>query len=565
MPKDSDSETHPIIPELANQLKKGEIDRRDFIRTATLLGVAAPVAYSMAGPLMGEAPIPAAAAQAMKMGGHLRVGMNVMEITDPATFDWTEKGNGARHVVESLVRIGNDNVSRPYLAESWKVSDDLKTWTFNLRKGVKWSNGDDFNADDLIFNVERWLDPATGSSNLSTFSAMTDTVDTGKKDDDGKAIMRTSMSEGATERVDDHTVRLHMNRPEIAVPESFGDYPALLVHRRFSQEGGDLSKNPVGTGPYRLAEHSVGEKAVLVRRQDAYWGDEFPIDQITYIDLGDDLSATLAALEARQIDLNHQFGVELIDAIGKIADLNLNETPTAATGVARMRTTEAPFDDVRVREAIRLTVDHERLVDVVFRGHGLPSEDHAVAPIHPEYATLPIIKQNHERARQLLRDAGHTNGLDVQINCVANPVWEQNSCLALAEMAKLAGINIKVNVMPGGSYWDQWLTWPFGFTSWGHRPLGVMNLNKGYRTGGPWNESAHNNPVFDRLLDQAGGIADPRERSVVMADVQKTLQDDSVISQSLWRSLFNANHKKVKGFNLHVALEHHFNKVWIDA
>ena len=93
----------------------------------------------------------------------------------------------------------------------------------------------------------------------------------------------------------------------------------------------------------------------------------------------------------------------------------------------------------------------------------------------------------------------------------------------LAEMAKPAGINIKVNVMPGGSYWGEWLTWPFGFTSWGHRPLGIINLGLGYRSGGKWNESAHNNPEFDRLLDEAGGIANPKDRSVVMAKVEKIL------------------------------------------
>ncbi|MCH8183498.1 MAG: ABC transporter substrate-binding protein [Proteobacteria bacterium] len=561
MTQDKGKRVHPLVPELLDQVKKGEMTRREFVRTAALLGVSAGAAYAMVGARPRQA-----AAQTKKMGGHLRVGMNVMEITDPATFDWTQKGNGARQITEGLVRIGNDNVSRPYLAESWEASDDLKTWTFKLRKGVKWSNGDTFNADDLIFNVDRWLDPATGSSNQSRLSSMTTTVDTGKTDDKGKAITRTSKTEGSVERVDDYTVRLHLNVATLQMPESFGDYPALIVNRRYSDDGGDLSKNPVGTGPYRLVEHSVGEKIVLEKRPASeYWGDDHALDRITYIDLGDDSAATLAALASNQIDMNHQFGVELIDAIAKIPGLKLNEAATAATGVARMRTTEKPFDDQRVREAIRLTVDHQRLVDIVFAGHGLPSEDHAVAPIHPEYAKIPDVPRNIERAKQLIKDAGYENGLDVQINCVANPVWEQNSCNALAEMAKPAGINIKVNVMPGGSYWGQWLTWPFGFTSWGHRPLGIINLGLGYRTGGAWNESAHNNPEFDRLLDEAGGIANAKDRSVVMAKVEKILQDDSVISQSLWRSLFNANNEKVKGFELNVALEHHMNNVWMSA
>ena len=89
--------------------------------------------------------------------------------------------------------------------------------------------------------------------------------------------------------------------------------------------------------------------------------------------------------------------------------------------------------------------------------------------------------------------------------------------------------------------------------------------NLAYRTGGVWNESGHENAEYDKLLDEAGGIADAKDRSVVMAKLEKILQDDSVISQSLWRSLFSANNKKVKGFVLQVAAEHHMNGVWIDA
>ena len=124
-------------------------------------------------------------AHAAKMGGNMRVSMNIKATDDPAIFDWSEKGNVARHMTEPLVRIGEDGVAQPYLAESWSASEDLKTWTFNLRKNATWSNGDTFGADDVIHNFRRWLDPATGSSNQGRFSSMTTTTDTGKKDDNG--------------------------------------------------------------------------------------------------------------------------------------------------------------------------------------------------------------------------------------------------------------------------------------------------------------------------------------------------------------------------------------------
>ena len=269
----TNSKQHSYIPELKNRLAKGEIDRREFLRTATVLGMSASAAYAFAGAIAGTGLAPGARAQTPKMGGNLRVSMNVKESADPATYDWSEKGNLGRHMTEPMVQIGRDGVARGHLATSWEASDDLKTWTFHLRRGVKWSNGDDFGADDVIFNFERWLDPATGSSNQGRFSSMTTKVDTGKKDKDGKPVISTVAAPGALEKIDDHTVRFHLNISDLSLPESLSDYPALIVHRRFSEEGGDLTKNPVGTGAFTLKEFAVGEKAVLVKRTDApYWG-----------------------------------------------------------------------------------------------------------------------------------------------------------------------------------------------------------------------------------------------------------------------------------------------------
>ena len=555
---------HPYVPELCAQLRKGALGRREFLRSATLLGVSAAAAYATAGKILGR-PLagPAAAAETPKRGGRLRWGMQVQDMTDPATFAWTEPSNQTRHTLEYLCRTGADNVTRPYLAESWEASDDLKTWTLKLRRDVTWNNGEAFDADDVVFNFKRWLDPATGSSNIGLFASMLETLETGKTDDQGNPILAQRMSEGAVEKVDAHTVRLNLNSPDLAIPENLYNYPTAILHRRFDEEGGDFSKNPVGTGAFELAEYRLGEVCTL-RRREGYWGEAPYIEEIAYIDIGEDRDAWPAAIAENRVDGIFRFDVNQLEAAELIPGLVVNSVFTAQTGVARMQVDKAPFDDIRVRQAVQACADRSKLLEIAYRKKGAPGEDHHVSPVHPEYAKLPGLVQDHEKARALLADAGYPEGITLEID-IGNTSgkWEQHAMEALREQCAPAGIDLQLNVMPSTQYLEIWHKTPFGFTAWTHRPLGVMTLNLGYRSGVPWNESRYSNPEFDGLLDQATATLDVTERRKIMEQLQTILQTDAVIVQPLWRSEFTATNEKVRGYQAHPTLYHHFNKVWL--
>ena len=463
--------------------------------------------------------------------------------------------NQTRAICEYMTVTGSDNVTRPYLAESWEASDDLKTWTFKLRQGIQWSNGDAFNADDVIHNFTRWLDPEVGSSNISLFGGMVEqTADGGSR-----------MRDGAIERVDDHTVRLHLSEADLAIPENLYNFPTIIVHRGFGVDyEADFASNPIGTGPYELSEFRVGEVCRL-RKRGGYWGGEVFLDEIHYIDTGDDPSARVAALASGQVDHLYEVDISAIDLMERLPNAILHEAVTAQTGVARMRVSEPPFDNLKVRQAFVACMDHQKVLDIAYRGRGKIAENHHVSPIHPEYFQLPGMTRDVEKAKALLAEAGVQLPLRVKIDLGQAEAWHLGAMQEYKQQLEPAGIILDLNPLPGASYWDVWDKTPFGFTQWTHRPLGVMALNLGYKSGVPWNESGYSSAEFDAALAEASATLDVTERRAKMERVQKILQDDAVIAQPLWRSVFSATTDKVKGYELHPTFYHQFHKVWLDT
>ena len=535
---------HVGLEKLKSQFNDGKMSRREFIRYSTLLGVSATAAYGAMGMV---APRPVAAAD-MPKGGTLRVSMRVLEVTSPHTYSWLSDSNQGRGTHEYLTKTGQDNVTRPYLVERWEASDDLKTWTMHLRK-VKWHNGRDFTADDAIWNIIRCLAPDTGSSVLGLMKGyMLEEYDTGEKKDDGSAKMSTRLWDAnALEKVDDHTFRMNLKEPQVAVPEHLFHYPLPMLD---PDEGGAFGAGSNGTGPFDLVEQKVGEKAVLRARSD-YWGDGPYIDELHYIDLGDDPSAFIGAIASQQVHGQYEGDVGQLDVLQNLSHVQIHEALTAATGVARVQVDRPEFADPRLRKAMRLAVDTPRCLELAHRNLGAPGEHHHVCPVHPDYKKLPFMARDVEAAKQLLAEAGHPDGIDAEIAAKKDPAWELQAVQAMVEQWKEANIRVNINLMPSAQFWDVWDKVPFGFTSWAHRPLGFMVLALGYRSGVPWNESRFNDAEFDSLLTKAEGTLDIEERTEILGQIQVIMQERGPITQPLWQSRFVAFDKRVVGFNLH--------------
>jgi peptide/nickel transport system substrate-binding protein len=558
------TDEHALVPTLKRQLAERQIGRREFVRYATLLGMAAPAAYAVASRITGEPLVsPAAAQGSLPKGGTLRLAMRCQDLKSPHTYSWVESSNSARQVVDYLTVTGVDNITRPGLIEKWEPSPDLKTWTLRVRKSVKWHNGRQFTADDVVWNIKRVLDPKTGSSVLGLMKGfLLEDYETGEKDDKGNPKKSSRLWDAsAIQKVDDFTVKLNGKTAQLAVPEQLFHYPFLILD---PAENGEFKVGSNGTGAFTLVENEVGRRQVLKARKQGYWGGGPYLDQLEFIDLGDDPAASVAALASKQVDGLYGADIVQLEALQKIPHVQMYQVTTAYTATARMQPVK-PFDDKRVRQAMRYAIDSNAVLQIAHRGLGQPGENHHVSPVHPEYAKLPMQPRDVAKAKKLLTDAGYPNGIDVEIACKPYPAWELLAVQTMVEQWKEAGIRVKINVMPSTQYWEVWTKVPFGFTTWAHRPLGIMSLGLAYRSGGSWNESKYSNPEFDKLLTQAEGTLDVNQRREIMARLEGILQDDGPIVQPVWRAIFTFHDKRVQGFKPHPTLYIFGNQLAIQA
>jgi peptide/nickel transport system substrate-binding protein len=550
---------HPYVPELEDLYRKGRITRREFLRNATLLGMSVAAASTFltscggAEPepteAPGEAPGDEAPAGGPVRGGTYTASMQLQLLDHPARLSWVEGANIVRQFGEYLTETGPDNITRPYLLDRWEASDDVKTWDLYLKQDIKWNNGDDFTAEDVMFTFGEWLNEDVGSSMLGLLAYLRGMQD--------------------VEKVDDYHVRLHLQYGDIGVPEHLFHYPAIVMHRGFE---GDIIKQPVGTGAFLLEEYAEGERAVFKRRED-YWrngadGNPLPyLDELVYVST--DKDAGVAALQGGQVDNVYDPRPSDFNALKDNPNLVVRPVSTSQCLIGRMRVDLEPWDDPRVRNALKMCQDRAKILQLAYFGEGDLSIDAHMAPVHPAYCEKPIPEYDPDGAKALLEAYASEKGLELPLKvtlATKNDQAEPEIAQALKEMALPGGFDITLDITEASGYWDRWTEVDLGITSWTHRPLAVMVLPLAYTEEaiGNWNETRWTDPEFEELLREAQGTLDVEARRSIMCDMEDIMQERGPIFNSFWKNVWNITNKKFQNIKAHPTAYDLLYDVWIE-
>lgn len=438
----------------------------------------------------------------------------------------------ARQIYDTLVGYETGTFApTPGLASEWTVSDDGLIYTFTLREDVKFHDGTDFDANAVVFNIERWWDP-NNEYHQGEFANVVSFFG-GFKGDEGCII-------DDVKATGDYEVQITLNQVYPAFLARLTDpSTAIISPEAIKTYGEEIGRNPVGTGPFVFESWTPNDNITLTKNEN-YWDGAPKLDKVIFKVIPDN-TARLIALQSGEIDIMDSLNTSDYETVLNNDGLQIIERPAINCGFYWFNTTQAPFDNVKVRQAICMAVDKQGIIDSIYNGLAIPAKS-VLSPsswaYNEEMEDYPF---DPTAAKELLAEAGYPDGFDMVLTVrgEARAYFPQPQKLAEAIQANLAdiGINVTIESYEGTTYTSLVYGGDFSMASWGtggSDPDPALAINHYFNKTAAEGERATNsarwvNDEASALLTEAQNITDQEQRAEMYCEVQQIIHDEAVI------------------------------------
>ena len=461
---------------------------------------AEPAAQEVPADAVSEEPAAEEKPAAPKAGGSITIAISqdLDQSLDPHVSTSAGKREIFFNIFEGLVKAAPDGSFVPSLAESWEISDDATTFTFKLRDGVKFHNGSELTAEDVIFTLDKCRGAETGVPLLAAYSEIESVTSPDAK-----------------------TVEIKLKNPNI-------EYLAYLNTAIIPHDYADQDTSPVGTGPYKFKSRAVQENIVLEKFED-YWGEPGYLDEVTF-KIIENTDALVMALRSGSVDLSVHRVASDVKEIGD--EYELLESPTNLIQALYLNNAVEPLNDLRVRQALNYAVNVEDVMLIVNDGLGTPIGS-SIYPAFGKYFMPELADAypyNPEKAKELLSEAGYPDGFSLTITAPSNYVVHVNTAQVIAEQLKAVGIDAKINLV-------EWATWLSEVYQGRNFEATVVGFDASFLTARAllerWisdnskNMINFNDPEYDRVLKEAFTATSEEEQTALYKQAEKILSDDA--------------------------------------
>ncbi len=504
------------LDHLAIEAIRGRISRRAFLGRAAALGVALPVASKLLSST--------ALAQSPVKGGNLVCGLVGGESTnslDPATWLSQVPQIFGKCWGETLVYAApEDGSPKGMLAESWEASDDVKQWTFKIRKGVTFHNGKALTPDDVVATLKRHSDPDAKSGALGVVKDITEM------------------------KADGDNVVLTLANANADLPLLLSDY-----HLVIQPDGGrDAPDAGIGTGPYIVKDNDPGVRHFATKYAD-HWNDKVGFVDSVEILVMNDNTARMSALQSGQVHIVNRVEPKTVSLLEGAGGVVIERVPSKGHYVFIMHCNTPPFDNNDLRMALKLSIDREAMIQTILQGYATIGNDFPISKSYPYFpADIEQRPYDPEEAKHYYQKSGHSGSILLRTSEVAFPGAVDAATLYQQQAAK-AGIQLEVQREPGDGYWDNvWNKQPFCASYWGGRPTQDSMYSTAYYSKADWNDTRFFNPDFDKMLLAARGELDDAKRAQIYHDMAVLVRDTGGLILPMFNDFIDAHSEQVMGW-----------------